>query len=148
MTTRWMRARRRVDGRRRGFTLIEVAIAMAIVGIGVVTVLQIFNAALRTERGAGIRARAVMRARGLLEQTMAMSELAPGQDKGDFGDGYHWERSVREARELTDSNQRQMDVKSEITLYEIEVSVLWPQTADREGVYTVRTLRVSPGPPA
>ena len=148
MTAPGMRARRRAGGRRRGFTLIEVAIAMAIVGIGVVTVLQIFNAALRTERGAGIRARAVMRARGLLEQTMAVSELTPGQDKGDFGDGYHWERSVREARELTDTNQRQMDVKSDVTLYEIEVSVLWPQTADREGVYTVRTLRVGPVPPA
>ena len=148
MTTLWMRARRRTHGRGRGFTLIEVAVAMAIVGIGVVTVLQIFNAALRTERGATIRARAVMRARGLLEQTLAVTELNPGQDKGDFGDGYHWERNIREARELTDGNQRQMDVKSDITLYEIEVSVLWPQTADREGVYTVRTLRVAPGPPA
>ena len=33
-------------------------------------------------------------------------------------------------------------------MFEIEVSVLWPQTADREGVYTVRTLRVAPSPPA
>jgi Tfp pilus assembly protein PilV len=128
--------------------LIEVAIAMAIVGIGVVTVLQIFNAALRTERGAAIRARAVMRARGLLEQTFAVPEPVPGRDTGEFGDGYRWERSIREAPEFTDGNQREMDVKSEITLYEIEVSVLWPQTAEREGVYTVRTLRVAPGPPA
>jgi prepilin-type N-terminal cleavage/methylation domain-containing protein len=143
-----MSARQRPGRSARGFTLIEVAIAMAIVGIGVVTVLQIFSAALRTERSAGIRARAVMRARALLEQTLAAPEPVAGQDKGDFGDGYHWERSIREARELTDSNQRDMDVKSEITLYEIEVSVLWPQTADREGVYTVRTLRVAPGPPA
>jgi hypothetical protein len=89
-----------------------------------------------------------MRARALVEQTLTVSEPAPGQDKGEFGDGYHWERSIREARELTAGNQREMDVKSEITLYEIEVSVLWPQTADREGVYTVRTIRVAPGPPA
>lgn len=134
--------------RTRGFTLIEVAIAMAIVGIGVVTVLQIFNAALRTERGAGIRARAVMRARAVLEQTLAIPEPVVGQDHGEFGDGYRWERRIREALELTDSNQREMDVKAEITLYEIEVSVLWAQSADREGVYTVRTLRVAPSPPA
>ena len=130
----------------RGFTLIEVAIAMAIVGIGVVTVLEIFNAALRTEHGAGVRSRAVMRARDLLERTMTLPEPMPMQESGDFGDGYRWERKVREATELTEGNNRELDVKSDVTLFEIEVSVLWPQRGDREGVYTVRTLRVAPPP--
>ena len=140
--------RRRLRSRDGGFTLIEVAIAMAIVGVGVVTVLEIFTAALRTEHAAGVRARAVMRARALVEQTMTAPEPAPLQDSGDFGDGYRWERKVREARDLTEGNNRELDVKSEITLYEIEISVLWPQGADREGVYAVRTLRVAPSPPA
>jgi general secretion pathway protein I len=140
--------RRRARARARGFTLIEVAIAMAIVGVGVVTVLEIFTAALRTERGAGMRSRAAMRARAIIEATMTAPDPVPMQDAGDFGDGYHWERKVREARELTETNTRELDVKSEITLFEIEVSVLWPQAADREGVYTVRTLRVAPSPPA
>jgi prepilin-type N-terminal cleavage/methylation domain-containing protein len=49
--------------RDRGFTLIEVAIAMAIVGVGVVTVLEIFSGALRTERGPPFaRARPCVRA--------------------------------------------------------------------------------------
>lgn len=134
--------------RARGFTLIEVAIAMAIVGIGVVTSLEIFNAALRTEHGAGIRTRAVIRARSLMEQTMVEAEPVPRKESGDFGDGYRWERQVREARELLDGNAREMDVKSDLTLYEIEVSVLWPQSPDREGVYTLRTLRLAPAPPA
>ena len=132
----------------RGFTLIEVAIAMAIVGVGVVAVLEIFTAALRTERGAGIRAKAAMQARAILEQTMTEPDPVPMQDSGELPNGYHFERKVREAPEFTESNQRDLDVKSEITLFEIEVSVLWPQTADREGVYTIRTLRVGPSPPA
>jgi prepilin-type N-terminal cleavage/methylation domain-containing protein len=132
-----------------GFTLIEVAIAMAIVGVGVVAVLEIFNAALRTERGAGVRTRAAIRARDLLERTMSMPEPLPFRDSGEFGDGYRWERWVREAPEFTDDGSRgELDVKDEITVFEIEVSVLWPQAADREGVYTVRTLRVVPAPPA
>jgi prepilin-type N-terminal cleavage/methylation domain-containing protein len=132
----------------RGFTLIEVAIAMAIVGVGVVAVLEIFSAALRTERGAGIRAKAAMQARAILEQTMTEPDPVPMQDSGELPNGYRFERKVREAPEFTESNQRDLDVKSEITLFEIEVSVLWPQTADREGVYTIRTLRVGPSPPA
>lgn len=130
----------------RGFTLIEVAIAMAIVGIGVVTVLEIFNAALRTERGAGLRTRAAVRARDLLERTMTMPEALPLDERGDYGDGYRWERRVREAREFADDDGSQLDVKDDITIFEIEVSVLWPQTADRDGVYTIRTLRVAPSP--
>ena len=130
----------------RGFTLIEVAIAMAIVGVGVVTVLEIFNAALRTEHGAGIRSRAVMRARDLLERTMTMPDPIPLNESGDFGDGYRWERKVREATDMLEGNSRELDVKSEVTIFEIEVSVLWPQRDDREGVYTVRTLRVAPPP--
>jgi general secretion pathway protein I len=140
-------ASRRARGRARGFTLIEVAIAMAIVGVGVVSVLEIFNAALRTEHGAGIRARVVMRARDLLERTMTLPDPVPFQDHGDYGDGYKWERRVREARDLApDDNSRELDVKSDITLFEIEVSVTWPQSADREGVYTLRTVRVAPAP--
>jgi Tfp pilus assembly protein PilV len=128
--------------------LIEVAIAMAIVGVGVVAVLEIFTAALRTERGAGIRAKAAMQARAILEQTMTEPDPVAMQDSGELPDGYRFERKVREAPEFTESNQRDLDVKSEITIFEIEVSVLWAQTADREGVYTVRTLRVGPSPPA
>jgi prepilin-type N-terminal cleavage/methylation domain-containing protein len=138
---------RRTRGRTRGFTLIEVAIAMAIVGVGVVSVLEIFNAALRTEYGAGIRARVVIRARDLLERTMTLPDPVPFQDSGDYGDGYKWERRVREARDLAGGeDRRDLDVKSDITLFEIEVSVTWPQSADREGVYTLRTLRVAPAP--
>jgi Tfp pilus assembly protein PilV len=128
--------------------LIEVAIAMAIVGVGVVAVLEIFTAALRTERGAGIRAKAAMQARAILEQTMTEPDPIAMQDSGELPDGYRFERRVREAPEFTETNQRDLDVKSEITIFEIEVSVLWAQTADREGVYTVRTLRVGPSPPA
>lgn len=131
----------------RGFTLIEVAIAMAIVGVGVVTVLEVFNAALRTERGAGIRAKAAMQARAILEQTIAEPDPVPMQDSGELPAGYRFERKVREAPEFTENNTRDLDVKSDLTMFEIEVSVLWPQTADREGVYTIRTLRVGPSPP-
>ncbi len=138
--------RRRARAGARGFTLIEVAIAMAIVGVGVVTVLEIFNAALRAERGAGMRTRAAVRARDILERTITMPEPAPLQDSGDFADGYRWERRVREAPEFADTSARQLDVKDDVTMYEIEVSVTWPQAADREGVFTVRTLRVAPAP--
>jgi len=128
-----------------GFTLLEVAIALAILGIGVVTVLELFSAGLRMETRAGARARAVLYARGLLDQTMVLPELRVGSDRGRFDETFHWEVVVREAPEYTDQKAKHdLDVKSDLTMYEIAVSVLWPQSANREGVYTIRTLRLAP----
>ena len=135
--------------RARGFTLLEVAIALAILGIGVVTVLELFSAGLRMESGAAVRSRAVVYARGLLDQTMALPDMRAGSDRGRFDDTFHWEVVVRQAPEYTeDANKPQHDlaVKSDLVMYAIEVSVLWPQSADREGVYTIRTLRLAPRP--
>jgi general secretion pathway protein I len=128
---------------RGGFTLLEVAIALAILGIGVVTVLELFSAALRMEASAGVRARAVVYARALLDQTVAVPEIQAGVASGQYDDGYRWERRIREAPEFTDQGERTFDVESDLSMFEIEVSVLWPESGDREGVYTIRTLRVA-----
>ena len=150
------------SGRTRaaGFTLLEVAIALAIVGVGVVTVLELFSAGLRMEGAAGTRAHAVVYARGLLDETYALPEIKPGNGRGQYDDGYRWEWSIREAPEYTDTDRKDvgLNLKSkdkdfkphdlgptdELTLYEVEVSVSWPESAYREGVYTIRTLRVAP----
>jgi general secretion pathway protein I len=131
-------------GGARGFTLLEVAIALAILGVGVVTALELFSAGLRMEQASAVRARAVVHARTLLDEAMAAPELVPGAAAGDFGDGYRWERTVREAPEYTDGSGQEFAVVSTWMMYEIVVSVLWTQTASREGVYTVHTLRVAP----
>ena len=131
-------------GAAAGFTLLEVAIALAIIGVGVVTVLELFSAGLRMESGAGTRARAVVHARGLLDATMALPEIKPGGERGRIDDTFHWEVNVREAPEYLDANKKDLDVHDDILMFEIEVSVLWPQTANREGVYTIRTLRLAP----
>jgi len=141
--------------RSRGFTLLEVAIALAILGIGVVTVLELFSAALRMESNAGMRARAVVYARGLVDQTLALPELQAGNDRGSFDDVYRWEVNVREAPELTEQGpglsnmQKDLTVKSptDLVMFDIEVNVLWTEAANREGVYSVHTLRLTPRNP-
>ena len=138
----------------RGFTLLEVAIALAILGVGVVTVLELFSAGLRMESGSGKRARAVVYARGLLDQTLALPELRAGSERGRFDDAFRWEVTVREAPEFTDQGnglgkKKDLALKSptDLAMYDIEVAVLWPQAANREGVYTIHTLRLTPRSP-
>ena len=61
---------------------------------------------------------------------------------------------MREAPEFTDeapkgglsTKQKDMSVKnnpSDLVMYDIEVSVSWPQSGNREGVYAIRTLRLA-----
>ena len=131
----------------RGFTLIEVAIAMAILGIGIVTAIELFSGALKMEHTSTVRAKAVVRARSLLDATMTQTELGPGSDAGAWEDGYRWERAVREAPEYLDlpaEEDDDADAETDLAMLEIVVSVVWPQSVWREGVYTVRTLRLMP----
>ena len=129
-----------------GFTLVEVAIALAIVGIGVTTVLQLFSGGLNMEAAATTRAKAVIYARGLYDDVMARPEIQPGADQGRYTDGYRWERKIRMAPEYMDKSG-DLDVQSELTMYEIDVTVLWARDETREGFYKLRTLRVGPRPP-
>ena len=129
-----------------GFTLLEIAIALAIVGIGVVTVLEILSSGLRMETASGARARAVVYARSMLDKALTAPDVAVGMEHGGWEDGYRWEVRAREAPEALGRDEREFDIESDLTMYEIEISVLWPQTADRDGVYTIRTLRLAPPP--
>ena len=50
-----------------GFTLIEIAVALAILGVGIVTCLQIFGGSLRMQARASRETRAVLAARAQVE---------------------------------------------------------------------------------
>ena len=71
---------------RAGFTLLEIAIAMAILGVGIVSVLQIFGASLRLQDRATRETAAVREARTAIREGRfeafrlgTARHLAPGQ---------------------------------------------------------------------
>lgn len=78
-----------------GFSLLEVIVSLAVLGIGVVAVMQLYSAALRTIKKAEDHTRATIFARSLLEEAMAKSrpENLPGTF--DLGQGAKGERSAR-----------------------------------------------------
>jgi len=97
--------------RRRGLTLIEVLLAIVILGIGAGTLM------LATARCISVvsKARHYSAAQRLIlrvgaENPLTRGEMDAGIESGDFEDGYSWEREVIE-----------------------------PEDENREGLYTVRT---------
>lgn len=82
-------------GRRGGFTLLEVVVAMAIVGLGVVTLLEIFSLGLRLSARSAERTEAVLRGRELMDSFLARGELVNGTEQGSIGGGYPWRIDVK-----------------------------------------------------
>ena len=73
---------RRVPGS-VGFTLIEIAVALAILGVGIVTCLQIFGGSLRMQARASRETRAVLAARAAMDAMLAAPEIQDHSENRD-----------------------------------------------------------------
>ena len=120
---------------RRGFTLLEVLVALAILSIAVVTVIQLFGQGLRLLKVSGDYQRAVLLADQKAREVETVREsLESGQE-----DRFEWERRVTVTPvpdELTVASARPM------RLYRVTVQVRWSGNRRVE----VATLRAAMEP--
>lgn len=94
-----MRSRR--AGRRRGFTLLEVIVSLAVMGVGLVAVLEAFSAGLRLSLQDEFLTTATFLAAGKMEEVMKETYITPGTDEGDFGDefpDFTWTVEIADSR--------------------------------------------------
>ena len=75
----------------RGFTLVELLVALTLFAVVGGTLLQLFHEGLRTARLAAEHTHAVFLARSKLTELQAYSHLRPGTLSGDFDQGYRWQ---------------------------------------------------------
>jgi prepilin-type N-terminal cleavage/methylation domain-containing protein len=133
--------------RRAGFTLLEIAVALAIVGIGMVACMQVFSGALKLQDRASRQSRAVLVARvGMDELLMRPNqELRDGcEERAAGADGFRMRRCVRKAGpEDGVEEDNEADVQLEQILRYLEVAVAWQDGAG-EKTYTVRSMRLTP----
>lgn len=94
-------ARRRVGSHRnrisatRGYTLIEVIVAFAVLALALTLLLGTLSGAARLVRQANDGGRAALYAQSLLDQAGVGSALQPGRQQGEFEDGrYRWTLQV------------------------------------------------------
>lgn len=133
----------------RGFTLLEVSVAMAVLGLVLGTMMQVLSGGLNLEYKSGQLARAVLRARALTDELLSQMELRDGVEESADPDGLRWRRAVHEAtpeeRGVGAGDEEDSDFadEREFTLKSIEVSVAWDESGG-EKTYTVRSLRVVP----
>jgi general secretion pathway protein I len=105
----------------QGFTLIEILVAIVILGISLVTIMQLFSGGLKSCKVSDEYTRAVFHARQKMEEVLIADSIIEGIDEGDFDDDFKWhmEISCSKLLEDEDGNQDRIPVK----LYEIKVRI-------------------------
>jgi len=128
----------------RGFTLLEVGVALAIVGLGVVICLQIFSGSLRLQDRASRETRAVLYARAVMDALLFGSEVRNHTEERDTAEGYRAKIVVRDAGP-EDGVDFGPDVESnlDLGLRALEVEVAWQDGAGVK-TYRLKSMRMAP----
>jgi general secretion pathway protein I len=114
--------------RARGFTLLEVLVALIIFAIAFGVLAQIIQTGLGQARSAAVTSEAVLLARSLLAEVGSELPVAPGVIKGEAEGGYRWRIEMRATEGRADDALRaylvQVTVASDTQAPPIELSTL------------------------
>ena len=105
-----------------GFTLLEVVVAMAILGLGLVAIMELFSSGLRLARLSEDYSKAVSLARTKMEEVRIADQLAEGEEQGEFDKYYRWKVGVKKVEMFA---AEQKEFQTLVELYQIQVSVIW-----------------------
>ena len=133
-----------MTGRTRagGFTLLEIAVALAIVGIGMVACMQVFSGGLRLEDRASRQSRAVLHARAAMDALIFQRDIKDHTQEFTTAEGFRTKVTVRHAEVGDGLEQVDPDAAPDDSLRYLEVEVAW---RDGTGVktYTLRSMRMA-----
>ena len=107
--------------RSRGFSLLEVMVALAILGIALVAIFQLFSLNLRSTQKAEGYTKAIFYARSMLDEAYIFVDPVDASDSKEYENGYEVTREVILKSESEDGK---------IKLYEITVAVTWPPSGN------------------
>jgi prepilin-type N-terminal cleavage/methylation domain-containing protein len=82
-----------------GFTLLEVVVAMTIVGIGVVTLLEIFSSGLRLGSRSSAATEAMAYGRQAMDEILLRRKIEEGAQQGVLNDQTRWRLGIESVRE-------------------------------------------------
>jgi len=114
--------------RSRGFSLLEVMVALAILGIALVAIFQLFSLNLRSTQKAEDYSKAIFYARSMLDEAYIFVDPADASDSKEYENKYGVTRKVSLKSESEDGD---------IKVYDITVEVVWPPS----GNFRISALR-------
>jgi prepilin-type N-terminal cleavage/methylation domain-containing protein len=126
----------------RGFTLIEIVVAMAILGVGLIAIIELFSGGLRLGRASEEYTKAVGFARMKMEEFALKDHVEEGNEVGDFDKDFRWQVGVKKLDILP--AEKFPEFRPPVELYQIKVNIIW-KSGSRErsaGIETYKTVKV------
>jgi general secretion pathway protein I len=120
-----------------GFTLLEVLVALTIVGLGVVTLLQIFSLGLRLQARSQVRTEAMVQGARIMDELLARRRLGEGSDRGKFGAEGRWTAQIQDMRNAPSA----LGLSSNWELKEVALEMT-VRDGDRDRQIDLKTLRL------
>ena len=111
-----------------GFTLIEVVIAIAILGVALAVIFELFSGGLRLGRVSKEYVMAMNYASLKMEELTTKGEVREGTEEGEFNQEYRWQTFVKKL-DLLPIEEKGIDFKPPAELMNIKVNVLWKSGA-------------------
>ncbi len=112
----------------KGFSLLEVMVAVAILAIAIATIFRLYSVALRGSMKAEKYNEAVIIASSMMDEALAIKDVEDAEGTEDFGNGFEAVRTVEKIFE---------DEDTQSAIYKITVIVTWPPS----GKFVVTALR-------
>ncbi len=118
--------------RESGFTLLEVLVALAILGVGVSLTLSLISGTLANIRKVQLRTRTIQHAQAVLELALLDDNIRkPTRFTGDFEDGTRWQVQV---------DEYQVPEEQTVKLFAYTVDVISPDS--RAADFRLQTLKI------
>jgi general secretion pathway protein I len=135
----------RMPARQRGYSLIEIVAAFAILALGLALAMQSVGGSLRQARNAADQTEAALLAQSLLDTAGVGERLEPGETDGRFDDRFAWTLRV-EPFELEEISAVGGITQVPVELMRLELEVRWGEGGRRSARFaTLRALTPSQG---
>ena len=129
----------------RGFTLIEVMVATAVMAVGIASALELFGGSMRLASASANQTRALVVARSLLDEALWRAELEDGSRSGSVG-RYDWNLEIytteRQFFGLDEGDGFGFEDDTDYMLWEIAATVRWTE-GSRDKSLRITTARLS-----
>jgi len=145
--TRFFRPRTGTSFGQKGFTLIEVLVAVMVLAISLVVIMQLFSGGLKSNKISNDYQYGIFHAREKMEELLLAQEWAPGETSGDFEDGYRWTATIEEIPDETDGSEdagddEELVKKLPVSTLLIRLNVIW-NNGDREKRFELTTTALT-----
>lgn len=107
----------------KGFSLIEMIVAIAILGIGLMIIIELFSGGLRIGRVSDEYTKALHYGRIKMEEIRINPPIEEGRKEGKFNESIRWQMDIKEVDIL--QVEKSQNFKPPAKLFKIDLVIFW-----------------------